>query len=226
MAYVLFHPTWPTEWSLQNVLLVWNDYLYTGDDAFMKKYYSELQKKILMPLAGENGLISTRTNKQTTKFLESIHIVKDFDGKHGLKDIVDWPQDVDYIGNEKEYKGETDGFVYDDYNSVVNAFYYRNLVVMSKIAKALHKAKDAKFYDEKAKQVYQSFQRVFRNAETALVKDGDHTGHSSLHANMFALAFGLIPPKDTKKVVAFIKTRKMACSVYGAQFFIRCLIWP
>ncbi len=36
MVYMLYHPTWPTEWSLQNVLLAWNDYLYTGDDAFIK----------------------------------------------------------------------------------------------------------------------------------------------------------------------------------------------
>lgn len=223
MAYVLFHPTWPTEWSLQNVLLAWNDYLYTGDDSFIKKYYPELQKKILMPLAGSNGLISTRTNKQTPEFLESIHITKDFDGKHGLKDNVDWPQVGDYIGGEKEYGGETDGFVYNDYNSVVNAFYYRDLVLMEKIALVLHKTNDAKFYKQKAEQIYQSFQQVFKNAKTGLVKDGDKTDHSSLHANMFALAFGLVPKGDIEKVTAFIKTRKMACSVYGAQFLLDAL---
>jgi hypothetical protein len=223
MAYVLFHPTWPTEWSLQNVLLAWNDYLYTGDDSFIRKYYTELQKKILIPLAGSNGLISTRTNKQTKEFLESIHITKDFDGKHGLKDNVDWPQTGDYIGHEKEYKGETDGFVYNDYNSVVNAFYYRDLVLMEKIALLLDKTNDATFYRQKAKQVYQSFQRVFRNTKTGLIKDGDDTDHSSLHANMFALAFDLVPKNDIEKVIAFIKTRKMACSVYGAQFLLDAL---
>ena len=62
MVYLLFNPTWPTEWSLQNVPIAWNDYLYTGNNALLKKYYSELQKKILMPLAGDNGLISTKTN--------------------------------------------------------------------------------------------------------------------------------------------------------------------
>lgn len=223
MAYVLFHPTWPTEWSLQNVLLAWNDYLYTGDNSFIKKYYTELQKKILMPLAGSDGLISTHTNKQTQEFLESIHITKDFDGKHGLKDNVDWPQTGDYIGSEKEYKGETDGFVYNDYNSVVNAFYYRDLILMEKIALMLDKTNDATFYRQKAQQVYQSFQHVFRNTKTGLIKDGDNTDHSSLHANMFALAFGLVPKNDIEKVTVFIKTRKMACSVYGAQFLLEAL---
>ncbi|MCW3091668.1 MAG: alpha-L-rhamnosidase [Ferruginibacter sp.] len=223
MAFLLFHPTWPTEWSLQNVPLAWNDYQYTGDDRFLQKYYPELQKKILMPLAGENGLISTTTNKQTNDFLESIHMLKDFDGKHGLKDNVDWPQRSDYTGNEKEYKGETDGYVYSDYNAVINAWYYHSLKLMQKIALTLRKHADATFYEQKAKEVYQSFQQVFRDEQSGLIKDGDTTRHTSLHANMFALAFGLVPANDIPAVTSFIKTRKMACSVYGAQFLLEAL---
>ncbi|WP_428662291.1 alpha-L-rhamnosidase C-terminal domain-containing protein [Runella sp.] len=223
MTYLLFHPTWPTEWSLQNVLIAWYDYLYTGDDLLLKMYYPELQKKILMPLAGENGLISTRTNKQTDDFLASIHINKLFDGRRGLHDNVDWPQTGDYIGPEKEYKGETDGFVYTNYNAVVNAYYYQNLVLMQKIAALLHKPVDVKLYEAKAQQVYTSFQTVFRDAITGLIHDGDSTNHTSLHANMFALAFGLIPEKDVEKVCEFIKQRRMACSVYGAQFLLDAL---
>ena len=223
MVYLLFHPTWPTEWSLQNILLAWNDYLYTGDDAFLRKYYAELQKKILMPLAGPNGLISTRAKKQEDAFLESIHMVKDFDGKHGLKDNVDWPQTGSYIGSEKEYGGETDGFVYTDYNAVINAYYYRCLQLMQKISTVLDKKEEAAFYEQKAKEVYASFQFVFRDKQSGLIKDGDTTLHTSLHANMFALAFGLVPAADAGPVIKFIKTRKMACSVYGAQFLLDAL---
>lgn len=223
MAYLLYHPTWPTEWSLQNIMLAWNDYLYTGDDAFLKTYYGELQKKILMPLAREDGLISTRTGKQTDDFLTAIHMLKDFDGKHGLKDNVDWPQKGDYIGPEKEYGGETDGFVYTDYNAVVNAYYYHCLQLMQKIADVLDKKDDAKMYQGKAAQLYHSFQQVFYKPSEKLFKDGDTTQHSSLHANMFALAFGLVPETARPAVVDFIKTRKMACSVYGAQFLLDAL---
>ncbi len=223
MAFLLFHPTWPTEWSLQNVLLAWNDYLYTGNDAFLKMYYTELQKKILIPLAAKNGLISTTAKKQEDDFLESIHMMKDFDGKHGLKDNVDWPQKGNFIGNEKEYGGETDGFVYTHYNSVVNAFYYRTLLLMQKIAFVLNKDADANSYRLRANELYQSFQQVFRNEKTGLIKDGDTTLHSSLHANMFALCFGLVQEQDRAKVISFIKTRKMACSVYGAQFLLDAL---
>lgn len=223
MNYLIFHPTWPTEWSLQNVLIAWYDYLYTGDVALLKKYYSDLQNKMLMPLAGKGGLISTRTNKQTDEFLKTIHITKTFDNRRGLHDNVDWPQTGDYIGNEKEYKGETDGFVYNTYNSVINAYYYRNLFLMQKIANVLGKREDAKKYETTARGVYDSFIKTFQNPETGLIKDGDSTNHSSLHANMFALAFGLVPEKDLRNVVNFIKSRKMACSVYGAQFLMDAL---
>ncbi len=223
MDYVIYHPTWPTEWSLQNVLLAWNDFLYTGDDGFLKKYYTELQKKILMPLAGSSGLISTKAKKQADDFLESIHMVKDFDGKHGLKDNVDWPQKGAYIGNEKEYGGETDGFVYTDYNAVINAFYYRTLILMNRIAVTLGKKEDAAFYQTKSKELYQSYQSTFSDPKTGLIKDGDTTHHSSLHANFFALAFGLVPADNVSTVIKFIKTRKMACSVYGSQFLLDAL---
>ncbi|WP_332367560.1 alpha-L-rhamnosidase C-terminal domain-containing protein [Spirosoma telluris] len=223
MTYLLYHPTWPTEWSLQNVLIAWNDYLYTGDDLLLKTYYPELQKKILMPLAGTDGLISTRTNKQTDEFLMSIHITKPFDGRRGLHDNVDWPQTGNYIGPEKEYGGETDGFVYRPYNAVVNAYYYRNLVLMQQIAQVLNKPEDAAFYERNARQVYDSFRAVFRDTKTGLIKDGDSTDHTSLHANMFALAFGLVPSEDLEPVKQFIKSRRMACSVYGSQFLLDAL---
>ncbi|GAB4021502.1 hypothetical protein GCM10028808_66560 [Spirosoma migulaei] len=223
MTYLLYHPTWPTEWSLQNVLIAWNDYLYTGDERLLKMYYSELQKKILMPLADDTGLISTRTNKQTDAFLASIHMNKLFDGRRGLHDNVDWPQTSDYIGPEKEYKGETDGFVYRPYNAVVNAYYYRNLVLMTQIANVLNKPEDAALYLRKSREVYNAFRFVFRDSKTGLIHDGDSTTHSSLHANMFALVFGLIPADDLASVKQFIKSRRMACSVYGAQFLLDAL---
>jgi len=221
--YLLYHPTWPTEWSLQNVLIAWNDYMYTGDERLIRTYYPELQKKILIGLAGGNGLISTRTNKQTDDFLKSIHITSNFDGRRGLHDNVDWPQTGDFVGNEKEHKGETDGFVYNTYNAVINAYYYRNLILMQQMAVVLGRKLEAKFYEGKAKQVYNSFQTVFLDVKTGLIKDGDSTDHTSLHANMFALAFGLIPEKRRDRVVDFIKSRRMACSVYGAQFLLDAL---
>lgn len=223
LNYLLYHPTWPTEWSLQNALIAWNDYLYTGDPVVVQKYYAELQHKSLQALAGPSGLISTRTNLQSDAFLQSIHITKLFDGRRGLHDIVDWPQNGNFIGSEKSHAGETDGFVFNTYNAVINAYYYRNLVLLEKMARLLQKRGDAANYHNKAAIVYRAYQHTFRDPATGLIKDGDSTSHSSLHANMFALAFGLVPPADQDKVLRFMQSRGMACSVYGSQFLMDAL---
>jgi alpha-L-rhamnosidase len=61
LDYLIYHPTWPTEWSLQNILIAWNDYLYSGDQRLVRKLYPQLKAKLLTALArqagakGENG---------------------------------------------------------------------------------------------------------------------------------------------------------------------------
>lgn len=207
MDYLIFYPTWPTEWSLQNVLMAWNDYIYTGDKSFIQKYYRELQQKILMPLARKDGLISTLEQKQTKEFLETIHITKAFDGKQDLKDIVDWPL------------VERDGFVFCNYNTVVNAFYYKNLLLMSQMALLVGNNADAQLYSQKAKQAYESFQKIFVDPATGLVKDGDTTTHVSLHGNMFALAFGLVSKQNMASVITYIKSKKWLVVFTGHSFY-------
>ena len=129
MKHLLFNPTWPTEWTLYNIFMAWYDYLYTGDNRFITKYYDELKIKTLMDLSDETGLISTLTGKQTDLFFDKLH-KKHWGKNNNLRDIVDWPQATPpggydnlnyFIGNEKEHQGENDGYVYQKYNAVVNA---------------------------------------------------------------------------------------------------------
>ena len=61
------------------------------------------------------------------------------------------------------------------------------------------------------------------NASTGLYQDGQTSTHSSLHANAFPLAFGSVPAHRQACVVAFVKSRGMACSVYGAQYLLEGL---
>jgi hypothetical protein len=56
-----------------------------------------------------------------------------------------------------------------------------------------------------------------------LYLDGEGSRHSSQHANLFALAFGLVPAERRPAVAAFVASRGMACSVYGAQFLLEAL---
>jgi hypothetical protein len=200
--YLIKHPTWPTEWILQSVLIAWHDYLYTGDIQSVKNYYDDLKAKSLMALDSA-GLISTRTGKMTKEVISSVHYTAN------LKDIVDWP-----------HGPETDHFVFTNYNAVVNAFYYRDMVILKKLATDLGKKDDAAFFDQKAKAVKLAYQKAFFDPANRVYVDGIGINHASLHTNMFALALGLVDENNKKDVLALIKSRGMACSVYGAQFLL------
>lgn len=218
LAYLIFSPTWPTEWSLQNLLIAWNDYLYSGDIRTIQMLYRELKPKTLLALARPDGLISTRTGKQDSAFKKSIHLTA-FNGNEVLKDIVDWPQKGGF-GLPPSAPGESDSFVFTDYNAVVNAFHYEALVCMKKLALVLGETADARFYETQAAKVKQAFRLSFIDPVTGVVKDGEDTGHASLHANMLALAFDLVPQQHKAAVISYIRSRGMACSVYGAQFLL------
>lgn len=221
LDYLIYHATWPTEWSLQNLLVAWNDYLYSGDIRTVKLLYPQLKPKLLLALARPDGLISTRTGKQDSNFTKSIHF-SNFNGETVLKDIVDWPQKGGF-GLPPSYPGETDGFVFTDYNAVVNAFHYQALICMRDLAQALGEKKDADYYTQQANKVKKAFQYSFIDPNTGTIKDGEDTMHSSLHSNMLALAFNLVPNEHKAKVIAHIRTRGMACSVYGSQFLLDAL---
>ena len=128
-----------------------------------------------------------------------------------LRDIVDWPA------------AERDGYKLMPVNTVVNAFHYRTLVCMGDIAQALGKPEDAARFRRQAERVKTAFNDKLFDAKTGRYVDGEGTEHSSLHANMFALAFGLVPEERRPRVVEFVKSRGMACSVYGAQYLLEAL---
>ena len=58
---------------------------------------------------------------------------------------------------------------------------------------------------------------------TQIYTDGIGTDHSSINANMFALAFNLVSQENIKPVANFLKLIGMACSVYGAQYLTETL---
>ncbi len=211
--YLMHKPTWPTEWILQSVLMAWEDYLYTGNKQSLETYYSDLVAKTLISLADDEGFISTRTGKVTPDVLQSIY----FNGE--LRDIVDWPH-TGILGLEKDEGGETDGFVFTDVNTVVNAFHYRALVIMSQIAGVLANGRESDYFREAANRLRGNFNARLFDEKRGVYVDGLDTQHASLHANMFALAFGLVSEGNTDRVLEFVRSSGMACSVYGSQFLL------
>jgi hypothetical protein len=199
--YLIEHPTWPTEWSMFSVLCAWNDYLYTGDLPVLHNIYPDLKNKCLRALEREDGLISAINVPPALR--QSLHL-----GKETLRDVVDWPVT------------ERDGYDLKPINTVVNAFHCQSLALMAKIAAALGNKADARDFQSAADKSLATFNSKLFDAGTGLYIDGEGSSHSSQHANMFPLAFGLVPAERRPKVVDFIKSRGIACSVYGAQFLM------
>jgi hypothetical protein len=169
------------------------DWMQTGDQAWIAPRFEALKKKTLSERARADGLLVSNDKQQKRD------------------DIVDWPTT------------ERDGYVFTPVNTVVNAFHLRALQLMSELAIAARKPDDAKSYQQQYQKTLAAFQEKLIDPQTGIFKDGESTKHSSLHANLFPLAFGLVPEKNRDRVVAFIKQRGMRCSVYAAQYLLEGL---
>ncbi|MEO8617557.1 MAG: alpha-L-rhamnosidase C-terminal domain-containing protein [Luteolibacter sp.] len=198
IEYLLKHPTWPTEWSLHIPMMAGADYLATGHIKLASDNYDALKKKLLVEKAREDGLLRAWS-------------------------IVDWPNTERDGYNDGQLAPQDTRQIGPEINTVVNAFYYHALREMALIAAVLKKDSDARDLEAKAKQVYESFNRVFFDPARGVYLDGEGSTHASLHANMFALAFGLAPDGRKAKVADFVQSRGMACSVYGAQYLMEAL---
>ncbi len=206
--FLIRQPTWPTEWFLQSVLLAWHDYLYTGDPTSMGAFYTDIAAKTLKALARAGGLISTTEPLVPEAIRQELyHSPK----TRRIEDIVDWPP------------VERDGYEMLPINTVVNAFHYAALERMSRIAGVLGKREEAASFADQAAKVKQAINTKLFDPKTGLYIDGEGSAHSSLHANFFPLALGVVPDERRAAVAKFVVGKGMACSVYGAQFLLEGL---
>ena len=197
--YLLVHPTWPTEWKQHSILIAWADYEATGDDRSLRRHYATLKRdKLLLNFARADGLLETGQ-------------LRDPAGPADVGDLVDWPP------------VERDGFEFRRVNTVINAFHYRTLVLMEKIARAVGEDGDAALFAERATVVFGSFNLSLFDVARGIYVDGEGSAHASQHANLFPLAFGLVPAHRRDSVAAYVKSRGIACSVYPAQFLLEGL---
>ncbi|SFB02343.1 sulfatase-like hydrolase/transferase [Algoriphagus aquimarinus] len=218
IEYFMQYPTWPTEWQQHVALMFYADYLYTGSTELIEKYYEELKHKTLVELVREDGLISSESEKNTPEFMKKLGFK---DPSIKLKDIVDWPPAQKDTGWKlATAEGERDGFVFRPINTVVNAFFYRNMEIMAEFAKVMNKPEEQLQFELYAIKAKQAINAKLFDKSKGVYRDGEGTDHASLHSNMMALAFELVPEQYLDSVVGFVKSRGMACSVYGSQYLM------
>ena len=191
--WLMENGTWPTEWAPHMVFMAYDEWMYRGDNDWLKYRYESLKTKTLLNRVGEDGLVRSGPEDQS---------------RH---DIVDWP------------KGERDGFKFTEFNTVVNAFYLEALRQMSVMADAVGKTDDAKAFRKQRSGAIKAFHHRLFDAEKGLFVDGAGTNHSSMHANFFPLAFGLVPDDKLAGVLKWLEQQDMRCSPYAAQYFMEAL---
>lgn len=197
--YLLEKPTWPTEWRLQSVIIAWNDFLWSGDDASLRRNYEVLKSRAMISRRTADGWFLGWKSGEPC-------------------DIVDWPA-CERDGYDMEMPVKT----------VVTAFHYRALVLLEKIARHLGKEADAGEFARLAEVTRRAVNEKLWDAGRGCYVDGmdpasgKRSSNASAHASFFPLALGLVPEDRVKPVASFLKGRGMACSVYGAQFLLEAL---
>jgi hypothetical protein len=207
---LLHAPTWPSEWMVQIIFMVWEDYRATGDKIYLRSVFDKLKIFTLAAFVDESGLVTTRNEELAKRFVADTRA--DY-----LEDIVDWPP------------VERDGYEMRPYNTVVNAFVYAGLSRMRDMALELGRSDEAKEYDEKAARLLQAMWTKLIDPQTGLFLDGIGSSHSAAHATFFPLAFGAVPPANIESSLRWLESRieryggGFPCSVYGAQFLLEAL---
>lgn len=191
--WLMENGTWPSEWSPHMVFMAHAEWMYSGDEQWLKHRYESLKSKTLMHRSADDGLVRSAEKDQK---------------RH---DIVDWPQK------------ERDNFEFTEINTVVNAFHIKAMQQMAEMAAALGKVDDAAAFSARVKLAKDAFQKTLFDEAAGLYRDGIGTDHSSIHANFFPLAFDLVPADKRAGVLAWLEQKDMQCSVYAAQYFMEAL---
>lgn len=199
LEHLLAFPTWPTEWRQHVPLMAWADWLYSGDDAALRRHYAAIRGSVMLDRRRPDGLFLGQA-------------------KGVPRDIVDWP-----AGERDGYD------MAPDVKTVTSAFHARSLEAMATIARATGRDDEADEFAALREATGRAMRdRLFDEARGCYVDGLDPTTgkpsrHASLHANMLPLAFGLVPEADVPRVAAFVAGRGMRCSVYGAQYLLDAL---
>ena len=195
-------PTWPTEWWLSMIPIIHDYALYTGDLENVRRWYEPMKKKTLLEGVGENGLLNVGTLPPGFKCPGFGEAVK-------LRDIVDWPQ------------CERDGYeLSKECNLVPNCWQYMALIRTAAIAAVLGENGDREFYQTAAKRSREAIRKTM--LKNGRFVDNPNSDHTALHSCVFPVLWGLAEESEKPVILDLMRTKGMACSVFGAQFLLEC----
>ena len=181
------------DYSLQFPILLLRHYMHTGDKEFLKE---------MLPVC----------EKMLAHF-------KKFDRGDGMLELVDSWNLVDWPDNLRDnYDFSLTIPIGKGIHNVINAFYVGAVSQVEQIKDILGVP-----YKNQSNALKAKFNSIFYNAELGLYVDSEGSRHSSLHANVIPLYYGLEPDGTTQTIADFIAEKGLVCGVYMAYFYLKAL---
>ena len=193
-------PTSITEYRLLAPLAALASWWQTGNDTQLASLYPMLQQMLLTKYIGPDGLVNMPVTEVGGTTLAGEPTT-----------LVDWP------------RPERDGFVFSRQNTVVNAYAYASFTSMAQIAADLGHKAEASYYQRTAAKLRTAMQQMLYDPATGAFRDGVGVSHEAIESSVFAVAFGVASPAQTKTAAAWIARRGMVCSTYCAAFLLEAL---
>ena len=185
-----------TEWRQTMPLMAHLDFMMTGNATLFLEF-------------GELLRNSTQVN-----CIDPLTDLVDFTSctrMDGTSDIVDWPQ------------SQRDGYVLSNTSTVIQAYAVAGMLALAEMANATGQSVLCAELIAQAKRTSAAVNSLLWNAKTGLYVDGlksQAAEHSAWHANAYPLWAGIVPTSRKASVLAFLKSKRMAGSVYGALPFL------
>jgi hypothetical protein len=193
--YLMTHGTWPTEWRQHMAMMVWADYMYTGNVESLAYNYEALKGKIRSGATCRwDGLIDPNT-----------------------RDITDWPASERDGFDFKGVNGVVNAFYYHGLRLME-----RMAGVLERRSDAAMFGSEAeKVYESYQKVFYNGETGLYVDGEGAL----HSSIHVNMLAAAFGLVLevrkGVVV--DFIKTHRRSSGERIACSVYGAQYLLEAL---
>ena len=186
------------DYTQSYLVWVWDYYMQTGNDAFLKEHYNQLRKVA--------EYVEAYQNKETG-------LIHNLAGGRGPYEfgIIDWPPAMRY-GYDIETGSRT----------VVDVYAYLDYLAIANIAGVTGNINDRDGYKEKAESIKKAINSKLINAEgvyiDGLKSDKSASTHASQHANMMPLANGIVPENYVETVTKLVKDKKMSVGMVTVRW--------
>ena len=192
--YLTRRPTWPAEYHLMPVLVAWEDYLATGDDAQLRSDVDLWRRANYDRHLGFDGLLHKDPGPSSA-----------WDA-----DLVDWPQTC------------RDDYEFTEVNTVLNAFQAAAHQTLATICTVLDRGSEAEHHAALAARMLAGIEADLVR-DDGVYRDGLGSEHASQHATAIPVALGLAPTARREGLGEMLAAGGMRMSVYGAQFLLDAL---